>query len=170
MTHGMAVVDAFFSGYGELSDACDLHGFTPCQGPNETAILHNGNAYLDAAFPGLTRIFTARVLPSVPCSMSSDPPQRLGRLDPLLVVLCVMVSAVLLFVVSPMLIWWCGLTIRARRRRMAPPSTKRDTRVRMTDVAAAVAPGWELNDAARRAAEEQEVTATPTATERSIKP
>ena len=59
---GMAVVDAFHSGYGELRDACGLHGFRPCEGPVESRILAEGNAYLDADFPRLTRIVSAAVV------------------------------------------------------------------------------------------------------------
>ena len=61
---GMAsTVDRFYSGYGEMSDACDLHGFEPCAGPLETRVLQEGNAYLDRDFPRLTRIFSAFVVP-----------------------------------------------------------------------------------------------------------
>ena len=53
---GMSVVERFHSGYGELSDACDLHGFRPCDGPLESRVLSDGNAYLDRDFPRLTQI------------------------------------------------------------------------------------------------------------------
>jgi cyclophilin family peptidyl-prolyl cis-trans isomerase len=65
---GMQVVRRFYSGYGELADACDLHGFTPCDGPSEAEILSGGNALLDARFPLLTRIHSATLVapPSAP--------------------------------------------------------------------------------------------------------
>ena len=44
---GMDVVNSFFNGYGEMADACNLHGFLPCDGPVESRVLAEGNAYLD---------------------------------------------------------------------------------------------------------------------------
>jgi cyclophilin family peptidyl-prolyl cis-trans isomerase len=57
-------VDAFYAGYGEMSDACGLHGFRPCLGPAEADILGQGDAYLDDHFPNLTRILSAAVMPT----------------------------------------------------------------------------------------------------------
>lgn len=70
-----STVAAFYSGYGEMSDACDLHGFLPCDGPSEAAILQQGNAYLDADFPRLTRIHTAAVVvsPTIGCAPAVHP-------------------------------------------------------------------------------------------------
>ena len=63
VTSGMeSVVDAFYSGYGEMMDACSLHGFLPCNGPVEARVLQEGNDYLDADFPLLTRIISAVVV------------------------------------------------------------------------------------------------------------
>jgi len=58
---GMAVVNAFFNGYGEMADACNLHGFLPCDGPVESRVLAEGNAYLDQNFPKLTQIYGAAI-------------------------------------------------------------------------------------------------------------
>jgi peptidyl-prolyl cis-trans isomerase A (cyclophilin A) len=63
VTRGMdTAVDAFYSGYGEMLDACTLHGFLPCDGPIEERILSEGNAYLDVDFPLLTRIYSATIV------------------------------------------------------------------------------------------------------------
>ncbi len=48
VSKGMETVEKFYSGYGER--------------PDQTAIGENGNRYLDASFPKLTKIKTARVL------------------------------------------------------------------------------------------------------------
>lgn len=66
-----ATVGRFFDGYGEMSDACELHGFTPCAGPTESEILSRGNAYLDTDFPRLTRIYTASLSPEA-CEAAPD--------------------------------------------------------------------------------------------------
>lgn len=71
---GMATVRSFYAGYGELSDACALHGFRPCDGPAEQRILRGGNAYLDAGFPLLTRIHTATLVRA-----ASRPPAEPAR-------------------------------------------------------------------------------------------
>ena len=63
LANGMTdVVDQFYAGYGELADACDLHGFRPCNGPREASILSQGNAFLDREFPALTRIHGAAII------------------------------------------------------------------------------------------------------------
>lgn len=74
---GMDAVDAFYAGYGEMRDACDLHGFKPCDGPRGANITAQGDAYLDAAFPLLTRIQSAKLdeAPS-PTPPPSPPPGR----------------------------------------------------------------------------------------------
>ena len=59
---GMAVVHRFFAGYGEMKDTCDLHGFSPCEGPNNTCVYDGGNACLDHHFPNLTRIYSISVV------------------------------------------------------------------------------------------------------------
>lgn len=64
MDDGMKVVDAFYRGYGEMTDACDLHHFIPCDGPESSHILEQGNKYLDQNYPQLTRIYGARILDS----------------------------------------------------------------------------------------------------------
>ncbi|KAL1519154.1 hypothetical protein AB1Y20_003414 [Prymnesium parvum] len=63
---GMTVVEGFYHDYGEMSDACRLHGFVPCNGPAEERILSEGNAYLDREFPRLTRIYGAAVVNTRP--------------------------------------------------------------------------------------------------------
>lgn len=73
---GMSTVDAFYSGYGEMVDACALHGFEPCDGPSEARILDSGNAYLDSDFPQLTHIIGAAVIaddvPNMPASQEQQ--------------------------------------------------------------------------------------------------
>ena len=56
-----STVRGFYSGYGEMRDACALHGFLPCDGPSEAEVLRRGNAYLDESFPLLTRVHTVRI-------------------------------------------------------------------------------------------------------------
>ena len=51
---GMRVLDALYSGYGE--------GRPQGAGPDQMRIEENGNAYLDADFPKLDRVLSARVL------------------------------------------------------------------------------------------------------------
>jgi hypothetical protein len=63
----MPVAERLFAGYGEMADACGVHHFTPCDGPSEQGILQGGNAYLDGAFPNLTRLLSATVLEDEPC-------------------------------------------------------------------------------------------------------
>lgn len=72
ISNGMNVIDQFTSSYGEMSDACDLHGFRPCDGPVEASILAQGNAYLDQGFPGLTRIFSAAIVDTDESDDDSD--------------------------------------------------------------------------------------------------
>jgi peptidyl-prolyl cis-trans isomerase A (cyclophilin A) len=50
---GMDVVDALYPGYGEVSPAG--------RGPSQERALREGNAYLDAQFPKLDRILSARI-------------------------------------------------------------------------------------------------------------
>jgi peptidyl-prolyl cis-trans isomerase A (cyclophilin A) len=54
VVEGMEVVDAFYSGYGEGPPQGD--------GPYYAQALAQGNEYLDAEFPNLTRIVRARVI------------------------------------------------------------------------------------------------------------
>jgi peptidyl-prolyl cis-trans isomerase A (cyclophilin A) len=97
VVRGMAAVESFFSGYGELSDACDLHGFTPCKGPSENRILNEGNAYLDIEFPLLTRIFSASVIGT--CAGDARSSARQASLT-LSVTAIVCVAALLVFMCS----------------------------------------------------------------------
>jgi peptidyl-prolyl cis-trans isomerase A (cyclophilin A) len=53
---GMAVVDSLYSGYGE--------GAPQGNGPDQSMIQRDGNAYLERDFPMLDRIVTARILPA----------------------------------------------------------------------------------------------------------
>jgi peptidyl-prolyl cis-trans isomerase A (cyclophilin A) len=71
------VVAALYSGYGEMSDACDLHGFRPCDGPNTTSVYGRGNAWLDmpAHFPLLDRLRTVAVV-GPPAPPPTWPPTR----------------------------------------------------------------------------------------------
>ena len=62
---GMATVRRFYHGYGEMTDACALHNFTPCAGPTEADTL-TGNGRLDLLFPNLTHILSARLVPPPP--------------------------------------------------------------------------------------------------------
>ncbi|HEX8792408.1 MAG TPA: peptidylprolyl isomerase [Polyangiaceae bacterium] len=54
VVEGMRVLDALYSGYGE--------GSPGGSGPDQMRIEENGNAYLDADFPKLDRVLSARVL------------------------------------------------------------------------------------------------------------
>jgi peptidyl-prolyl cis-trans isomerase A (cyclophilin A) len=58
------VVKKLYAGYGEMSDACDLHGFTPCNGPNTTDMYHKGNKWLDKPhnFPKLDHLISVSIL------------------------------------------------------------------------------------------------------------
>ena len=37
-----SVLSTLYDGYGEMADACGLHGFRPCHGPNETQLYAQG--------------------------------------------------------------------------------------------------------------------------------
>ncbi len=56
------VLRGIYDGYGEMADTCDLHGFSPCIGPNETEVYDRGNRWLDRRFPKLTKLHTVAVL------------------------------------------------------------------------------------------------------------
>lgn len=58
---GMEVVHRFFAGYGEMEDTCELHGFVPCQGPNNTCV-YDGNSCLDQHYPNLTKIYSMTII------------------------------------------------------------------------------------------------------------
>jgi peptidyl-prolyl cis-trans isomerase A (cyclophilin A) len=58
---GLRVVRALYSGYGEMRDACDLHGFTPCLGPDSELLYGCGNLCLDDEYPLLSSITHAFV-------------------------------------------------------------------------------------------------------------
>jgi len=72
VVQGMDVVRSFYAGYGEMADACSLHGFEPCAGPLETRLYTEGNSYLDVDFPLLDHILTATVL-DLPSAAESEP-------------------------------------------------------------------------------------------------
>lgn len=55
VVEGMDVVDRFYAGYGDGPPRGD--------GPYQAMVEARGNAYLDAEFPLLTRIVSARILP-----------------------------------------------------------------------------------------------------------
>ena len=59
-----------------MTDACDLHGFMPCDGPTEAEILAGGNALLDARFPLLTRIHEATLVEPASAPPSAPPDGR----------------------------------------------------------------------------------------------
>lgn len=56
------VASALFSGYGEMSDTCALHGFEPCEGPTEADMYQHGNEFVDQQFPLLDRLYDVRVI------------------------------------------------------------------------------------------------------------
>jgi peptidyl-prolyl cis-trans isomerase A (cyclophilin A) len=55
------VVRSLYAGYGEMADACDLHGYTPCHAPPTDKLYAGGNAYLQREFPRLDYILTASI-------------------------------------------------------------------------------------------------------------
>ena len=62
---GMDVVDALYAGYGELNESSICtKPHELCKGPKLQRILDEGNVYLASAFPDLSRIVQARVVPS----------------------------------------------------------------------------------------------------------
>ena len=152
ITDGMDVVDSFFDGYGEMTDACQLHGFTPCDGPTEAGILRDGNTYLDAQFPQLTHILTAQVLPSTQCTPHPHPaptPQGRTRHRPWVALGALLISLVVCLAVRGT-IWLCFDC-----PRLSMLSSTRDGAAGAGGGGAAdVITGWELNDAARHAAVE----------------
>lgn len=56
------VLGGVYDGYGEMRDACELHGFEPCDGPTDPDVYGGGNAYLDSHFPLLTRLRSVAIL------------------------------------------------------------------------------------------------------------
>lgn len=62
--YGMACVDGLYSGYGE--------GAPRGRGPDQGMILEQGNEYLNARFPELDYIVSARILEDEPTSPSDD--------------------------------------------------------------------------------------------------
>ena len=164
---GMETVDSFYSGYGEMSDACDLHGFRPCDGPIGAGILASGNAYLDDGFPRLTRIRTARVLPSVECTPASSTstdfstqlPARQSTVDHpgLYVAGVALLISLSLWIVLRVLCTsrWCrdlpSTHLSRRRRELA------EVQISGWDLDPDSSPkGWDLNDAAIAAEQGQE--------------
>lgn len=65
MKDGMQVVRKLYAGYGEMEDACDLHGYTPCKGPLTSKLYAEGLSYLKQDFPKLDYIKQATILKSV---------------------------------------------------------------------------------------------------------
>lgn len=59
---GMDTVRAFYEGYGEMRDACALHDFEPCLGPNNSEVYGGGNIRLDQSHPLLTQIYSMTVV------------------------------------------------------------------------------------------------------------
>ena len=62
---GADVIDKWYSGYGEMADACDLHperGFR-CDGPSEARLYAEGAAYVASEFPLLDRVGAVTVRP-----------------------------------------------------------------------------------------------------------
>ena len=55
------VVRSLYAGYGEMADACNLHGYTPCNGPPTDKLYALGGLYLHKQFPMLDYILTASV-------------------------------------------------------------------------------------------------------------
>merc|ERR1712070_1096424 len=82
-----------------MKDACDLHGFKPCNGPTEDRLYTEGNAYLDADFPNLDKIFSVNILISdtsevVHSSMQQD--YILGSTCSFIIGPCLLLSALIL--------------------------------------------------------------------------
>lgn len=124
---GMNVVGKFHAGYGEMRDACNLHGFTPCEGPSEARILSEGNQYLDATFPRLTLIHSAAVLPSGCALLAAERPVEAQVAEKAVVTIVVsivaqVVAAIVLSLVARLLLRRLVLrsgSVQRRLRRLA---------------------------------------------------
>ena len=60
-----------YDGYGEMQDICWLHNARPCDGPLAADLYERGNEYLDAEFPRMDRILSARVV-DLPPDMATE--------------------------------------------------------------------------------------------------
>ena len=51
IVEGMAVVDAWHKGYGDLPGACAPEATQPCNGPDIARLVEEGNRYVQEEFP-----------------------------------------------------------------------------------------------------------------------